>query len=41
MVLSFSRAISQLIMRVNKPTIEHKLARLHSENPMENLDVLL
>ena len=33
MVLSFSRAVSQLIMRVNKPTFAYKLAQLYSKNP--------
>ena len=33
MVLSFSRAVSQLIMRVIKPTFAYKLAQLYSKNP--------
>ena len=31
--LSLSRAVSQLIMRVKKPTVAYKLAELHSKNP--------
>ena len=27
------RAVSQLIMRINKPTFAHKLAQLYSKNP--------
>ena len=33
MVLSFSRAVSLLIMRVIKPTFAFKLAQLYSKNP--------
>ena len=39
-VLSFSRAVNQLIMRVRKPKIEYKLA-LQERPKGENLDVLL
>ena len=36
MVLLFSRAVSQLIMRGNKPTFAYKLAQLYSKNPKKN-----
>ena len=36
-----SRAISQLIMRVNKPTFVEKLAHLYNTTARENLDLLL
>ena len=39
-VLSFSRAVNQLIMRVHKPKVEYKLA-LQERPKGENLDVLL
>ena len=39
-VLSFSRTVDQLIMRVRKPKVEYKLAS--QERPKgENLDVLV
>ena len=38
--LSVSRAVSQVIMRVHKPTVTYKLA-LQLKNPREHLDVLL
>ena len=34
--LSVSRAISQLIMPVNKPTFAYKLVQLCSKTPWEN-----
>ena len=40
-VLSFSRTVSQLIMRVHKPKVEYKLVHLYSKNPREHLDVLV
>ena len=39
-VLSFSRTVNQLIMRVRKPKVEYKLA-LQERPKGENLDVLL
>ena len=39
-VLSFSRAVNQLIMRVHKPKVEYKLA-LQEKPQGSNLDVLL
>ena len=39
MVLSFARALSQLIMRVNKPTFAYKLAL--QLDLRDSLDVLL
>ena len=39
-VLSFSRTVNQLIMRVHKPKVEYKLA-LQERPKGENLDVLL
>ena len=38
-VLSFSRTVNQLIMRVRKPNVEYKLAL--QLDPREHLDVLL
>ena len=39
-VLSFSRTVNQLIMRVHKPKVEYKLA-LQEKPQGSNLDVLL
>ena len=39
--LVVSRAVSQLIMRFNKPTFAYKLVQLYSKNLKENLDLLL
>ena len=38
--LSVSRTVSQLIMRVHKPTVAYKLV-LQEKAPRENLDLLL
>ena len=40
-VLSFSRTVSQFLMRVHKPKVEYKLVHLYRKNPREHLDVLV
>ena len=40
-VLSFSRTVSQLNMRVHRPKVEYKLVHLYRKNPGEHLDVLV